>query len=131
MNKTLYAPCPLSLILTHSHLLVGTQNCEQVRTECTKWAGFFKDVNDAAVDPATRLEQVQICESILLNPGDADDDALLYYNRVLTAETVNEDDKYVITPTGGPFMVAQKYNFESNPEASVTVVEMKLEDFAI
>lgn len=42
----------------------------------------------------------QICSDFLINE-DQNADKLLYYNRVLTADPVNEKYKYVISPPAG------------------------------
>jgi hypothetical protein len=87
-------------------------------------------VNDAAIglnDPS-RPEQVQICRSILVNQADENPDKLYYYNRILTAEPVDAASKYLLDPSGS-FMVAQEYNFENDPDADITIVELGINDY--
>jgi hypothetical protein len=87
-------------------------------------------VNDAAIglDDSSREEQVEICRSILVNQADDNPDKLFYYNRILTAEPVDRASKYNLDPSGS-FMVAQKYNFENDPDADVTIVELGINDY--
>ena len=92
---------------------------------------FYESPADAGTPLSQKTVQVQICESILLNPNDNDPDALLYFNRILTAEpTSGNANKYKITPEG-PWMVPERYNFESSPDAGITIIELKIEDWGI
>lgn len=105
-------------------------NCQQVDRECTSWANFYKSSAEAAADEAGTLAiQTQICTDILLNP-EQDPDKLLYYNRILTAETLEDSQKWLITPPDGArFKRPELYNFEDNPDASVVIVYLAIKDF--
>lgn len=95
-------------------------NCRQVSEACKQWDDF--ESSDDSLD-------VQICSDILLNEEGAPD-KLLYYNRVLTAETVNPKQEYVITPPPGQtYRTPAKYDFAGNLDADVVIVYVKVADF--
>jgi len=101
-------------------------NCINVGNKCKKWAPFFKNNQDAA--SPNPLEQTEICSDILLNE-DSDPDKLLYYNRVITAETLDENQKYLITPPdGASYKVASKYNYENNPDGNIVILFLAMAD---
>jgi hypothetical protein len=109
--------------LSHEHsspvqLHVVLQNCSDVGT---KWAEFKED------GPTNPLEEVEICTSILLNNGEDD---LLYYNRIIAAETQNEADKYLIAPPAdAKFKVPTKYSFLQDPDANIIIVYLAMANF--
>jgi hypothetical protein len=97
------------------------QNCSDVGGKCTRWAEFKED------GPTNSLEEVEICASILLNNGDDD---LLYYNRIIAAETQNEADEYLITPPDdAKFKVPTKYSFLEDPDTDIIIVYLALTNF--
>lgn len=84
------------------------QNCVDVRESCPLdgWSPFETDTD-------TDYE-FEICSDILLNP-DQDPDKLLYYNRILTADPVDDFYKYKIShPPGLTYRAPAKYNFRNN-----------------
>lgn len=73
--------------------MLHLQNCARIEEQCpdTGWDTF---------ELSGTTDIVEICTDIVLNP-DQDPDKLLYYNRVLTAEPVDPNLKYLITPDPG------------------------------
>lgn len=106
-------------------------NCPLVNCNITSWAPFYKNMDDAEADNKDRLEQTQICSDILLNP-DQDADKLLYYNRVLTADTLDPSLKFdKVPPPNTSFIAPPEYSFENNPTASVVIVYLELSDISV
>lgn len=63
----------------------------------------------------------------MLNNEEDSSDNLLYYNRVITADPVDDSLKYLISPpVGTAFKTAPKYDFEDNPNANIVIVYLAL-----
>lgn len=100
------------------------QNCGDVGFSCAEdgWSPFIQ------IEPDSPYEY-EICSDILLNP-EQNPDKLLYYNRVLTADPVDDTYKYRIEhPEGIPYRAPAKYDFRSNPNAEVLIFYFALQDW--
>ena len=65
----------------------------------------------------------------LLNPSQ-DPDKLLFYNRVLTAEPVDQSQQYQFVPDNNQtYQVPQKYDFSNNLDADIVIIYLALRDF--
>jgi len=97
-------------------------NCAQVGEECKDWSTFDDKYSAPGV-------QTQICSDILLNPRQHPD-KLLYYNRVLTADPVDESLKYLLAPPDDTsFKTPDSYDFEGRPDDNVIIVYLALIEF--
>ncbi|CAB9504369.1 Inherit from bactNOG: repeat protein [Seminavis robusta] len=96
-------------------------NCVNVLLRCQTWSKFVMHG-----DAGTEWE---ICSDILINP-EQHPDKLLCYNRVLTAEPTDPEEKYKITPDeDAAYQTPAKYDFSSNADADVFILYFALKDF--
>jgi hypothetical protein len=94
-------------------------NCAQIGEECVQWSPFYKDKDEYdTLSAAGESPDTEICEDILLNVNQ-DDDKLLYYNRMMTADPVpledDPEDAYRIQPKYRQWMTPVIYDFSNDP----------------
>lgn len=83
------------------------------------WKPYYVDESEYN-NRDTATTQTEICDYLLLNPNQ-NPEALLYYNRVLTAEPYEESDKYKITPDNRYYKLPKKYDFTNDLNNNVWI----------
>ena len=97
-----------------------SESCADTKADCLGWWKPFYHTQEDYDNRDSLTTEYEICEYLLLNPNQ-NPDALLYYNRMLTAEPVDEADKYLITPKKRQYITPKKYDFSNDPNDSVYI----------
>jgi hypothetical protein len=100
-------------------------NCPLIKCTESSWENFYKDADEFR-DKDTLLVETQICIGLLINPEQSPD-KLLYYNRILTADTLDPKLRFdEAPPRNTSFIVPSKYAFGNRTDDNVVIVYLTL-----